>query len=43
MSPNPDPEAELAFKEGDLIKVFGDENDDGFFNAKASVKKFEKM
>lgn len=36
MSPNPDPEAELEFKEGDLIKVFGEENEDGFYSAKVS-------
>jgi hypothetical protein len=39
MSPNPDPEAELEFKEGDLIKVFGEENDDGFFTATLNGQK----
>jgi len=32
MSPNPDAEdEELAFREGDLIKVYGDKDEDGFY------------
>lgn len=39
MSPNDNPEEELGLKEGQVLKVFGDVGEDGFFMAELNGKR----